>query len=356
MQMDQKKEGDMTFDSPSNRTSKKVDAWWWMWTMNRVPITRRSPRFSRPMIAGQPGSINISRVVTLAIFFAIAPAMSARAQTGQGAVGGDRTQELVDQLKDMIRGAEQDRRSNPTTTKQLRDLVRRYDWPWRVSLLYDDFRDGDYTYNPRWAVNQGEFWVARGAGLRSNFDSLDPTTRRTTDRRSDSPTFEILGQILLGGRERDVSPTQASLKSEGEIFTRVGISNAFASKVQLNLRSYTDRNNRLEFGPFQGDDRSSGYRLAYDSGRTPTLSLLRVGPNRSGVIQLIDRGIGLEDGNNHTIEWRRDNDGEMVVLIDDKEVIRTVDRAYDDPFDGFNIVNKGGEFEIKQVSIFGTQR
>ena len=308
------------------------------------------------MIAGQPGSINISRVVTLAIFLATAPALSARAQTGQGAVGGDRTQELVDQLKDVIRGVEQDRRSNPTTTKQLRDLVRRYDWPWRVSLLYDDFRDGDYTSNPRWVVNQGEFWVARGAGLRSNVDSLGPTTRRTTDRRSDSPALDILGQILLGGRERDVSPAQASLKSEGEIFTRVGISNAFASKVQLNLRSYTDRNTRLEFGPFQGDDRSSGYRLAYDSGRTPTLSLLRVGPNRSGVIQLIDRGIGLEDGNTHTIEWRRDNEGEMVVLIDDKEVIRTVDRAYDDPFDGFNIVNKGGEFEIKQVSIFGTQR
>jgi len=46
----------------------------------------------------------------------------------------------------------------------------------------------------------------------------------------------------------------------------------------------------------------------------------------------------------------------MVVLLDDKEVIRTVDRIYDDAFDGFNIVNKVGEFEIKQVSIFGTQR
>jgi hypothetical protein len=46
----------------------------------------------------------------------------------------------------------------------------------------------------------------------------------------------------------------------------------------------------------------------------------------------------------------------MLVLLDDKEVIRTNDRAYDDPFDGFNIVNKGGEFEIKQVSLFGTQR
>ena len=26
-----------------------------------------------------------------------------------------------------------------------------------------------------------------------------------------------------------------------------------------------------------------------------------------------------------------------------------------DPFDGFAVINKGGEFELKQVSILGTQ-
>lgn len=29
---------------------------------------------------------------------------------------------------------------------------------------------------------------------------------------------------------------------------------------------------------------------------------------------------------------------------------------HDGPFDGFAIVNKGGEFELKQVSIFGAKR
>jgi hypothetical protein len=46
----------------------------------------------------------------------------------------------------------------------------------------------------------------------------------------------------------------------------------------------------------------------------------------------------------------------MVVLLDNKEMIRTVDRAYDDPFDGFAVINKGGEFDMKQVSIFGTRQ
>jgi hypothetical protein len=298
------------------------------------------------------------KIIRIAVVTALAFALASpvQAQINPAPSGEARAQELVDRLKEVIRGAEQQRGANQPLIKQLRDLVRRYDWPWRVALLYDDFRDGDYTYNPRWVVNQGEFWVTRGGGLRSNFDPAAYRTRRTSDRSSGNSALDVLGEILLGGRDRDVTPTQADLKSEGEIFTRVGISNAFAAKVQLNLRSYTDRDTRLEFGPFQGDDRSSGYRLAYDSGRTPTLSLLRFGPNRSGIIETIDRGVALEDGNTHTIEWRRGNEGEMVVLLDDKEIIRTIDRAYDDAFDGFNVVNKGGEFEIKQVSIFGTQR
>ncbi len=297
----------------------------------------------------------MSRIIALAIFLTVAPVFFVQAQTDPGPVGGGQTQELVDQLKELIRGAEQDRRSNPAITKQLRDLVRRYDWPWRVSLLYDDFRDGDYAYDPRWVVNHGEFRVARGAGLRSYLDPSTSGMYRTSDRRSESPALELLGELLLGARERAVGETQSSSQSEAEIFTRVGITKAFALKLQLNIKNYVDRKSRLEFGPFQGEERKSGYRLAYESGRTPSLSLLRFGPNRSAVIEMVDQGIVVDDGVPHTLEWRRNNDGEMVVLLDSKEVMRTVDRAHDDPFDGFAVINKGGEFELKQVSILGTQ-
>ena len=296
----------------------------------------------------------MSRTIALAIFLTVAPVFFVQAQTDPGPVGGGQTQELVDQLKELIRGAEQDRRSNPAITKQLRDLVRRYDWPWRVSLLYDDFRDGDYNYDPRWLVKHGEFRVVRGAGLRSYFDPSASGVYRTSDRRSDGPALELLGD-LLGARERAVGGTQRSSQPEAEIFTRVGITKAFALKLQLNIKNYVDRKSRLEFGPFQGEDGNSGYRLAFESGTTPSLSLLRFGPNRSAVIEMVDQGIVVDDGVPHTLEWRRNNDGEMVVLLDKKEVMRTVDRALDDPFDGFAVINKGGEFELKQVSILGTQ-
>jgi hypothetical protein len=298
--------------------------------------------------------MNMGRAVALSGFLTLAPVFSVQAQLDQGQGGGARTQELVDHLKEVIREAEQDRRSSPLVARQLRDLVRRYDWPWRVSLLFDDFRDGDFTYDPRWIVKQGEFRVVRGAGLRSYFDPTASGMYRSSDRRSDSPALELLGELLLGGRERAVGEIQGSSKSEAEIFTRIGITKGFALKLQLTIKNYVDRNTRLEFGPFQGEGRNSGYRLAYESGRTPSLSLLRFEPNRSAVIEMVDQGLVVDDGVPHTLEWHRTNDGEMVVLVDNREVIRTVDRAYDDSFDGFAVINKGGEFDLKEISISGT--
>ncbi len=347
--------GDMTFDSPGNRTLKKVDAWSWMWKMNAILITRRSPRFIRPMIAGQPGSINISRVVTLAIFLAIAPALSARAQTGQGTSGGDRYPGTSGSVKgsDPRRGARSSIQSHDNqTTSRPRASLRLGRGAARCFTMI--FVTATIRTIPAGSLTRGNFGSREARGSESNFDlarAYNPPHVRSTERQ---PRVGNFRSVLLGGRERDEGKPPVSLKSESEIFTRVGITNAFAAKLELNLRNYAERNTRLEFGPFQGEDRSSGYRLAYDSGRTPTLSLLRFGPNRSAVIEIADQGIALDDGNPHTIEWHRGDDGEMVVLLDNKAVIRTVDRAYDDPFDGFAVINKGGEFELRQVSIFGT--
>ena len=299
---------------------------------------------------------HITRGIAFTMFLTLTLFSPARAQSEKLASGEARTQELVEQLRELIRAAEQDRRSNPAMTKQLRDLVRRYDWPWQVSVLYDDFRDGDYTNNPRWNVTSGEFRVARGSGLRSYFEPPISQARRPVNRRGDGLAMDLLGDLLIGTRERGTEPAQANLKSEAEIFTRVGITNAFVIKTDLNIRRSTDRDTRIELGPYRGDDRSSGYRLVYESGRKPSLTLLRFSPGRSAVIEMTDQEITLADGDSHALEWRRTSEGEMLVLLDNKEIIKTVDRAYDDAFDGFAMINKGGEFEVKRVSIFGTQR
>ena len=289
-----------------------------------------------------------------AVCLTLAPVSHSLAEVDQGPAGGSQTQELVDQLKELIRGAEKDQRSSPWLSKQLRELVRRYDWPWRGSLLHDDFRDGDYTYNPSWIVSNGDFRVVRGSGLRTVFDTTRQG-RRVVDRRGDNPAMDLFEGIFGGAREREPrSDLQPASLSTAEIYTRLSITNAFAVKLQLKFRGNPDGDNRLEFGPYLNDERNLGYRLAYESGNRPSLSLLRIAPGRSAIIETYDRGLDLEDGNPHIIEWRRGDDSEMVVLLDDKEIIRTVDRAHSGSFNGFNIVNKGGIYELKEISIFGT--
>jgi hypothetical protein len=298
---------------------------------------------------------HLSRFVTFAVvFLTLVPVSYSQPQMEPGSPGRSRSQELVDQLKELIRGAERDQRSSPLLTKQLRELVRRYDWPWKVALLQDDFRDGDYTYDPSWIVSNGDFRVMRGAGLRTVFDAV-PQGRRPADRRGEYSALDLLEGIFVGGREREGRGDLQTISSSGaEIYTGLRITNAFAVKLQLKFRGNPDGDNRLEFGPYLNNERNSGYRLAYESGNRPSLSLLRIAPGRSAIIETHDRGLDLEDGNPHVMKWRRSDDGEMVVLLDDKEIIRTVDRAHADSFNGFNIVNKGGVYELKEISIFGT--
>ena len=133
---------------------------------------------------------SLSRFVAFAIFLTLVPVSHLQAQMEPGSAAASRTQELVDQLKELIRVAERDQRSSPLLTKQLRELVRRYDWPWKVALLHDDFRDGDYTYDPSWIVSNGDFRVVRGSGLRTAFDTTRQG-RRLVDRRVENPAMDI---------------------------------------------------------------------------------------------------------------------------------------------------------------------
>lgn len=279
-----------------------------------------------------------------------------RAQTEAIPAADKRTLELVDQLKDVIQKSERDPRSDQRMIRQLRDLVQRYDWPWRVALLNDDFRDGDYTYNPIWTVRSGDFWVARGSGLRTSYDA-NRQVRRPAERRSDSSALGLLEGIITGRREADgrVQPQQVST-APAEIYTPLKISNAFAIKMQINVSDDRFGNTGFEFGPYLSDERESGYRLIYEGGPQRSFTLLRVAPRRSAVIETYEQNASLEDGKMHLIEWRRTSDGEMVVLLDDKEIMRTTDRGYSDAFAGFTFVNRAGDYELKRVAIFGSER
>jgi hypothetical protein len=299
--------------------------------------------------------MHLSRFLLVALYFTKLPVFSAGGQVDRMPAGETRTLELVDQLKDVIQKAEKGR-TDPALMQQLRDLVRRYDWPWRAALLFDDFHDGDYTANPSWVVDKGDFRVSQ-FGLGTVFTQPASPTRGSSEPRGEKSTLEVLGGIIGGMKRREeTAAPQPSLPSAAEISTELRISNPFAVKLQMSSRGKSADGSRLEFGPYKGRERNQGYRLVYTPGSKPAFSLNRIAPGRSSTIEVYNQLVNLEDGRSHNVEWRRGTDGEMVVLLDDKEIIRTVDRASEESFDGFTVINGGGDYAFSQIAIFGTRR
>ncbi|HSM69570.1 MAG TPA: hypothetical protein VK830_07635, partial [Xanthomonadales bacterium] len=55
----------------------------------------------------------------------------------------------------------------------------------------------------------------------------------------------------------------------------------------------------------------------------------------------------------YLVQWTRDLNGEMTVSIDRKAVLRVTDRSYANPFNGFTLVNRGGDYALQEITIHG---
>ena len=259
-----------------------------------------------------------------------------------------RTQELVDRLHEIIGQAERERSANPRLIRQLSDLVSRYDWPWRVTVIDDDFRDGNLTVDPPWVVTAGRFRVEQNVGLRTRFRPSALSSGSSSRRDSDDAATRLFGAIL-GEIARQ---QQSSLPTTASIHTVAPVTNAFVVTVEMTSID-TVFGRGVRFGPYQGAGGASGYRLAYNPGRRPSLELLRVFPGGSAVIDVSTLDAGLEDRRWHTLEWRRAAGGEMTVRLDGAVVLTTLDRGFRGRFDGFVLVNRGGDFGFRRITVLG---
>ena len=289
-----------------------------------------------------------------------APSYAAEGAPGAAPEDDERVQEIVDRLRAIVTQAERERSADVRLLQQLRDLVNEYYWPWRVALLDDDFRDGDFTVDPTWAVANGDFRVEPQAGLRSRFTPPAPPARAaaTPQARNQDLATRLFGAIMSEVTRQPQTPQpetrQPDLPTQAEIHTSLDITNAFAITVELTSLGAAARNGAIQFGPYQGYQRETGYRLEYKSGPQPVLQLLRVFPSASAVIEVANLESGFEDGQPHTIEWRRGLDGEMAVLVDGNEMMHTTDRALRERFNGFTLINLGGDYGFRRVAVSGT--
>lgn len=313
-------------------------------------------------IAGM--NIPLSRALRLsaaAAFLSAAVLALAGAAQGQGASSWSdpdaeapaddaRLEELIDKLDKQIDNAEQKGSAHPRFLKNLRALADSYRKKRPVVLLSDDFSDGDFTANPAWVVSEGRYYIERGFGLRSTVSTAPPAEEGGGG--NEDLGGGLLGLVLKkalkkkGGAAPPEVPKSAAAHLQGQIV------NAFT----INLEIYSMQGQGLfEFGPYQGADRGSGYRLVYRPGGQPGLQLQRVSQRGAGVVDSHSPGLFLEDQKTHAIEWTRSPRGEMVVSVDGKELIRALDQGFKDPFDGFAMTNRGGDYILRKIIVSGVK-
>jgi hypothetical protein len=279
---------------------------------------------------------------------------------GQGIAGRSADLDrLLKELEALTKEAERARAADPRFLGDLKNLVRRYSWPWKSLVARDDFRDGDYARNPAWVVSSGAFSVsAEGLVTKVAADTRPVEPERTAEpRKQDS---DDLARALLGGvlrelsRGREADDTSAPARAETVTEARIGlerrIPNQFALRVELQSRP--SARGLLELGVGQGPA-GLGYRLVYEAGASPGLSLVRKGTRGDAVIEAVSQRTVLEDGRSHVLLLTRDRTGGMTLAVDGKTRFRVTDRAFRAPFDRFIITNGGGDFIIRSVAIYG---
>lgn len=267
---------------------------------------------------------------------------------------GGRTQEMIDELNSLIDAADRSRAADRRFIRDLRSVLRRFDNPWQVRLISEDFRDGNFQSNPAWIVESGDFFITRRGGLHSEaVASL--ALRRSGDNGGGQDSREtvlgIFAEILRSSQSERGDEAEPARRRDrvAAIYLRTPISNAFAVTAEI---SAPDPAGALELVVYQGAGREAGYRLVFLAGGG--IELLRDGRRGSSVIDFVDDTPALGGDVPRLVEWTRTADGQTVVRLDGKTLIEIRDRSFRDPFDGFEFVNRGGEYVLRSLTIDGT--
>lgn len=258
-------------------------------------------------------------------------------QSSSGEMG-----EFVKELQTLLRAAKRDNAANPRFLRDIERLIAKYNNtnPWGDVVLRDHFQDGNFTQNPTWRVLQGKFWVENGYGLRSRVRN-----KRFAREMTEEEQTQALVSVILGA----ATGTKPALPDAGDdepaaIVVPVKIPNNFVTEIEFKSH---EPGGHLEFGVYQVGRASSGYRLIYRPGLR--LRLVKVGSSGIKVIARSKGRLRLEDGKAHTLRITRVRGGLMAIAVDDKRLLTFTDNSFRDPFDGFSLVNRAGDFSVSRV-------
>ena len=205
--------------------------------------------------------------------------------------------------------------------------------PYRVRVR-DDFTDGDHTRNPAWRIASGRFDV-RGGGLNS---TMIPPSERTEDMGR-----QILSDIL----QQQLGFTLPGQETAAVAYLPTRIGSEF--RITTVVSGSAEAHSHLDLGPYQGDKLNHGYRLNYRANQPRPLQLFVV--NESGISMIASARLPLDSGGPHRLVWERDSEGRMTVTRNDEILIDVIDRTANDSFDGFSLINAGGDWTLHEVII-----
>ncbi|TVO69543.1 hypothetical protein [Sedimenticola selenatireducens] len=293
------------------------------------------------------------RTLVVATFLTI---LFASSTTTAAVPDNQQLQSLVDQLREITEKARKERAADRWLLNELEDLVSRHDWPWRNELLNEDFSDGNYNQNPAWNVISGQFWVDGRLGLRSRSEPEEKASAPQAQEQKKDLGKALLGALLqeaMRGKERQAPEPVQKRDQPAEIQLDLQIPTVYALQLEFSAHTPPQEAGQIEYSLYQGKNGDTGYRLILTMGDRSSMELLSRINGKTRVIERVEFD-NISDGQTHAIEWRRDPNGQIEVLLDEQLLVRTRDSSFRNPFTQLSIRNQGGDFAIGSVTLHGS--
>lgn len=205
--------------------------------------------------------------------------------------------------------------------------------PFRVRVR-DDFSDGDHTRNPAWRIVSGRLEVRNG-GLNS---VVTPSAARPQDAGR-----QLIEELLT--RQLGVERPGQEATAAAVAYLPIRVAPVF--RMTMLVSGSAEPYSHIELGPYRGNGLNHGYRLSH-RGDQP-LQLIFADERGSSVIA--SARYRLESRVPQRLIWERDGEGRMTVTRDDEVLIDVVDRKISDGFDGFSLINAGGEWTLHELIV-----
>jgi len=285
------------------------------------------------------------RMSSLLCFLAgISAINSTQAQTYQPWPGNQSNAQLNQMIKDLrqlVRRAEADRAADPTFLRDLKKLADKYQSGQNNAeqpspettterVFFDDFGDGEFNANPTWKVSAGSWAIDRSG---QNIGLVSKVGRPLSANN-------ILGALL--------TPQGSSQNQYASIYSQTRIPAAFSIHLKLTSK---DLFGALNISPYQGSSGQNSYRLVYKPGNGMELQLVQ--GQKAQSIGSFGGALNLEDGRLHDIIWTRDAYGRMTINVDNRKIISAADSSLQGDFSGILFINSGGAYWIRSVEISG---